>query len=138
MASEETMNMMIEDKVTSLKEELEEMIEEVKNDVDDRGSELVSNRELQNQSFNKLDKSMDKLRKELKQFGKEEEYTKKCQWHNRPRLLNLMHLQIWPPVGAICVGCKFGQQVLPLAQDLNLTALQCIAWLYTVQICLIL
>ena len=71
MASEETMNMMIEDKVTSLKEELEEMIEEVKNDVDDRGSELVSNRELQNQSFNKLDKSMDKLRKELKQFGKE-------------------------------------------------------------------
>ena len=77
MASEETMNMMIEDKVTSLKEELEEMIEEVKNDVDDRGSELVSNRELQNQSFNKLDKSMDKLRKELKQFGKEEEYSKK-------------------------------------------------------------
>ena len=74
MASEETMNMMIEDKVTSLKEELEEMIEEVKNDVDDRGSELVSNRELQNQSFNKLDKSMDKLRKELKQFGKEKEY----------------------------------------------------------------
>ena len=74
MASEETMNMMIEDKVTSLKEELEEMIEEVKNDVDDRGSELVSNRELQNQSFNKLDKSMDKLRKELKQFGKEEGY----------------------------------------------------------------
>ena len=74
MASEETMNMMIEDKVTSLKEELEEMIEEVKNDVDDRGSELVSNRELQNQSFNKLDKSMDKLRKELKQFGKQEEY----------------------------------------------------------------
>ena len=71
MASEETMNMMIEDKVTSLKEELEEMIEEVKNDVDDRGSELVSNRELQNQSFNKLDKSMDKLRKELKQFGKD-------------------------------------------------------------------
>ena len=68
------MNMMIEDKVTSLKEELEEMIEEVKNDVDDRGSELVSNRELQNQSFNKLDKSMDKLRKELKQFGKQEEY----------------------------------------------------------------
>ena len=74
MASEETMNMMIEDKVTSLKEELEEMIEEVKNEVDDRGSELISNRELQNQSFNKLDKSMDKLRKELKQFGKEEEY----------------------------------------------------------------
>ena len=73
MASEDTLNMMIEDKVTSLKEELEEMIEEVKNDVDDRGSELVSNRELQNQSFNKLDKSMDKLRKELKQFGKEEE-----------------------------------------------------------------
>ena len=70
MASEDTLNMMIEDKVTSLKEELEEMIEEVKNDVDDRGSELVSNRELQNQSFNKLDKSMDKLRKELKQFGK--------------------------------------------------------------------
>ena len=74
MASEETMNMMIEDKVTSLKEELEEMIEEVKNDVDDRGSELASNRELQNQSFNKLDKSMEKLRKELKQFGKEEGY----------------------------------------------------------------
>ena len=75
MASEDTLNMMIEDKVTSLKEELEEMIEEVKNDVDDRGSELASNRDLQNQSFNKLDKSMDKLRKELKQFGKEYEYT---------------------------------------------------------------
>ena len=70
MASEDTLNMMIEDKVTSLKEELEELIEEVKNEVDDRGSELASNRELQSQSFNKLDKSMDKLRKELKQFGK--------------------------------------------------------------------
>ena len=67
MASEDTLNMMIEDKVTSLKEELEELIEEVKNEVDDRGSELASNRELQSQSFNKLDKSMDKLRKELKQ-----------------------------------------------------------------------
>ena len=69
MASEDTLNMMIEDKVTSLKEELEDLIEEVKNEVDDRGSELASNRELQSQSFNKLDKSMDKLRKELKQFG---------------------------------------------------------------------
>ena len=69
MASEDTLNMMIEDKVTSLKEELEELIEEVKNEVDDRGSELASNRELQSQSFNKLDKSMDKLRKEIKQYG---------------------------------------------------------------------
>ena len=32
--------MMIEDKVTSLKEELEELIEEVKNEVDDRGANL--------------------------------------------------------------------------------------------------
>ena len=40
MASEDTLNMMIEDKVTSLKEELEELIEEVKNEVDDGGANL--------------------------------------------------------------------------------------------------
>ena len=86
MASEDTLNMMIEDKVTSLKEELEELIEEVKNEVDDRGSELASNRELQSQSFNKLDKSMDKLRKELKQFGKAYTYkVNRCLARYSPR-----------------------------------------------------
>merc|ERR1712156_789620 len=79
---------MIEDKVTSLKEELEELIEEVKNEVDDRGSELASNRELQSQSFNKLDKSMDKLRKELKQFAdKERRSSEQAQRDLRMKLL---------------------------------------------------
>ena len=70
MASEERINDMIDDKVTTLKEELEEIIEEVKNDVDERQSELSSNRDFQDQSFKKLTIAMDKLRKELKQFGK--------------------------------------------------------------------
>ena len=70
MASEDTMNTMIDDKVMTLKEELEEIIEEVKNEVEERGTELTSNKELQSQSFNKLTQAMDKLRKELKQFGK--------------------------------------------------------------------
>ena len=65
----DTVNTMIEDKVTTMKEELEELIEEVKNEVDERGTELESNRDSQTQSFNKLNTSMDKLRKELKQFG---------------------------------------------------------------------
>ena len=65
----DTVNTMIEDKVTTMKEELEELIEEVKNEVDDRGTELETNRDSQTQSFNKLNTSMDKLRKELKQFG---------------------------------------------------------------------
>ena len=73
MASEDVLNekveTMIDDKVTTLKEELEEMIEEVKNEVEETGTELSNNRENQTMAFNKLDKSMDKLRKELKQFG---------------------------------------------------------------------
>ena len=70
MASEERINDMIDDKVTTLREELEEIIEEVKNDVDERQSELSSNRDFQDQSFKKLTIAMDKLRKELKQIGK--------------------------------------------------------------------
>ena len=73
MASEDVLNQkvetMIDDKVTTLKEELEEMIEEVKNEVEETGTELSNNRENQTMVEKKLTKAMEKLRKELQQFG---------------------------------------------------------------------
>ena len=49
--------------------EIEEIIEEVRNDVEDTGTDLISNMEFQDQSCKKLSVAMNKLTKELQQHG---------------------------------------------------------------------
>ena len=70
MPSEDSINENIEDKFTTVKEELEELIEEVKNEVDDKGIQIANNKRYQEQSFDQIHTAMDKLRKDLKQMGK--------------------------------------------------------------------
>ena len=62
---------MVEDKFVTVKEELEEMIEDVKNDVDEKSIEINNNKRLQEQSFDQINIAMTKLRKDLKQLGME-------------------------------------------------------------------
>ena len=61
MPSEDSINENIEDKFTTVKEELEELIEEVKNEVDDKGIQIANNKRYQEQSFDQIHTAMDKL-----------------------------------------------------------------------------
>ena len=70
MPSEDSVAELIDDKFITVKEELEELIDEVKNEVDDRGTQIAQNKRNQEQSFEQLQTAMEKLRKELKQMGK--------------------------------------------------------------------
>ena len=70
MPSEDSVAELIDDKFITVKEELEELIDEVKNEVDDRGTQIAQNKRHQEQSFEQLQTAMEKLRKELKQMGK--------------------------------------------------------------------
>lgn len=69
MPSDLAMTELIEDKYVTVKEELEEIIEEVKNDVDEKAIQIKDNKRLQEQSFEQLQTAMAKLRKDLKQLG---------------------------------------------------------------------
>lgn len=69
MPSEEAITELIEDKFVTVKEELEEIIDEVKNDVDEKTVEINNNKRSQEQSFDKIHHAMEKLRKDLKQLG---------------------------------------------------------------------
>ena len=69
MPSEEAITELIEDKFVTVKEELEEIIDEVKNDVDEKTVEINNNKRSQEQSFEKIHHAMEKLRKDLKQLG---------------------------------------------------------------------
>ena len=60
---------LIEDKFVTVKEELEEIIDEVKNDVDEKAVQISNNKRSQEQSFEQLHTAMNKLRKDLKQLG---------------------------------------------------------------------
>ena len=47
-------------------------------------------------------------------------------WITFSNNMDLLHLvQIWPPDGATCIGCKFGPQMAPLALVTNLTTRWC-------------
>ena len=70
MPSEEAITELIEDKFVTVKEELEEIIDEVKNDVDEKSVEISNNKRSQEQSFEQINNAMEKLRKDLKQLGK--------------------------------------------------------------------
>ena len=72
MPSDLAMTELIEDKYVTVKEELEEIIEEVKNDVDEKAIQIKDNKRLQEQSFEQLQTAMAKLRKDLKQLGSSE------------------------------------------------------------------
>ena len=69
MPSEESILENIDNKFITVKEELEELIDDVKNDVDDKAIQIVNNRRYQDQSFEQLHTAMDRLRKELKQMS---------------------------------------------------------------------
>ena len=69
MPSEEAITELIEDKFVTVKEELEEIIDEVKNDVDEKSVEISNNKRSQEQSFAQINNAMEKLRKDLKQLG---------------------------------------------------------------------
>ena len=69
MPSEEAITEIIEDKFVSVKEELEEIIDEVKNDVDEKAVQISNNKRTQEQSLEQLHTAMNKLRKDLKQMG---------------------------------------------------------------------
>ena len=69
MPSEEAITELIEDKFVTVKEELEEIIDEVKNDVDEKSVEISNNKRSQDQSFAQIHNAMEKLRKDLKQLG---------------------------------------------------------------------
>ena len=70
MPSDEALSELIEDKFVTVKEELEEIIDEVKNDVDEKAVQISNNKRSQEQSFEQLHNAMAKLRKDLKQLGK--------------------------------------------------------------------
>ena len=74
MPSDLAMTELIEDKYVTVKEELEEIIEEVKNDVDEKAIQIKDNKRLQEQSFEQLQTAMAKLRKDLKQLGSSKQY----------------------------------------------------------------
>ena len=85
MPSEEAIAELIEDKFVTVKEELEEIIDEVKNDVDEKSVEISNNKRSQEQSFAQIQNAMEKLRKDLKQLGKFSLRTfSNCQMHIRP------------------------------------------------------
>ena len=70
MPSEEAITELIEDKFVTVKEELEEIIDEVKNDVDEKSIQISNNKRSQDQSFDQIHTAMERLRKDLKQLGK--------------------------------------------------------------------
>ena len=70
MPSEEALLEIIDDKYMTTKEDLEEIINEVKNDVDEKTVQIRDNKRMQEQSFEQLHTAMEKLRKDLKKLGK--------------------------------------------------------------------
>ena len=69
MPSEEALLEIIDDKYLTTKEDLEEIINEVKNDVDEKSVQIRDNKNRQEQSFEQLHTAMEKLRKDLKKLG---------------------------------------------------------------------
>ena len=69
MPSEEALLEIIDDKYMTTKEDLEEIINEVKNDVDEKSVQIRDNKKMQEQSFEQLHTAMEKLRKDLKKLG---------------------------------------------------------------------
>ena len=58
-----------DDKLKAVKEELEEVIEELKSDVDEKGHLILENKKLQEESFELMFSRIDRLKDELKVLG---------------------------------------------------------------------
>ena len=58
-----------DEKMKAVKEELEEMIEELKNDVDEKGHLIAEHKKLQEESFELMFSKVEKLKEELKLLG---------------------------------------------------------------------
>ena len=61
--------MKADEKVKAIKEELEEIIEELKNDVDEKGHLIYENKKIQEESFELMFNRIDRLKDELKVLG---------------------------------------------------------------------
>ena len=59
----------LDDKVASIKEEIENIIEELKNDVTAKGSEIEENKKIHEEGLAELNKSLEKLKEEFKDDG---------------------------------------------------------------------
>ena len=58
-----------EEKMKAIKEELEEIIEELKSDVDAKGHLISENKNLQEESFELMFNRIERLKEELKVIG---------------------------------------------------------------------
>lgn len=59
----------LDDKVASIKEEIENIIEELKNDVTAKGSEIEENKKIHEEGLVELNQSLEKLKEEFKDDG---------------------------------------------------------------------
>ena len=59
----------LDDKVSSIKEDIENIIDELKNDVTSKGCEIEENKKIHQEGIVELNKSLDELKKELKEEG---------------------------------------------------------------------
>ena len=59
----------LDDKVAVIKEEIEGIVEELKNDVTAKGNEIEENKKIHNQRLEELTQTLDLLREEVKLDG---------------------------------------------------------------------
>ena len=59
-----------EERLNAIKEELEEMIEQIKTEVDKKDSDLANIKKKQDESFDLISYKMQQLKEEFKAFGK--------------------------------------------------------------------
>ena len=60
----------LDDKVAVIKEEIEGIVEELKNDVTAKGNEIEENKKIHNERLEELTQTLDLLREEIKLDGK--------------------------------------------------------------------
>ena len=66
----------LDDKVLSIKEEIETIIEELKNDVNVKSKEIEENKKIQAEGIAELQASLKNLKEEFKEDGKKNIYSK--------------------------------------------------------------
>ena len=66
----------LDDKVLSIKEEIESIIEELKNDVNVKSKEIEENKKIQDEGIAELQASLKNLKEEFKEDGKKNIYFK--------------------------------------------------------------
>ena len=60
----------IEDKkIKIVQEKLEELIEELKRDVDEKGAQIAKNKKIQEESFDEMFEKVERVKEEMKHLG---------------------------------------------------------------------